>query len=217
MKFWKNLAVISIIVSGSCSAYASEITLNEIVAKMDSAEKKIESLQFGFTQEIVYGITGERQSNSGEAVFQKPDNLYMKQQNPIEQVIVSNGRKVWIYTPAYRQVIVDKWKKWASSSMIPASMTNFGESISDLRLKYDFTYAGVDNSMYVLVLVPKKKEQWQLKLWIDQESFLPVVTCLTGENVSITTETSSLKVNPKLDIRMFNFQPPAGVEVLNLP
>ena len=43
-----------------------------------------------------------------------PDSIRIRQKNPVDQTIVTNGKKVWVYTPSYNQVIVDSWKKWAS-------------------------------------------------------------------------------------------------------
>ena len=217
MKPMTKLMLVFSIFFYSLPICANEITLNEIISKMEESEKRIESVQFEFTQEISYTITGEKQSNSGEAIYQKPDCLYMKHKNPLEQVIISNGKKVWIYTPSYNQVLVDNWKKWTSSSMVPASMINFGQNLNDLKKKYTFNYAGREDNKYVLLLVPQKKEQWQLKLWIEPESFIPSRASLSGENITITTQTRNFKVNPKLDKGMFNFQAPKGVDVLNLP
>jgi outer membrane lipoprotein carrier protein len=198
---------------------AADVTVNEILARMEQAEGKIATVSFDFTQEISYKLTKEKQTNAGEVVFQKPNNLYLKQTNPLEQVIIANGKKVWIYTPAYKQVLSDSWKRWTQSSLVPSSMLNFGQNYSDLKKKYDFSLEGTENGDYVLLLVPRAKEAyaWQLKLWIDQTSMAPGKAVLYGDNVTITTRTLNYKVNPPVDKKLFMFQAPPGVETLSIP
>jgi outer membrane lipoprotein carrier protein len=198
-------------------AFSSEMTIDEILDRMEKADAGIKNVQFEFTQEIVYPLTKEKQTNSGEVIFQKPNNLYLKQKNPLEQIIVSNGKKVWIYTPAYHQAVVDSWKKWTSSSMVPASVLNFGQSVPELKKRYTFTYKGLEDADYVILLTPKAKDSWQLTFWINSESFIPAKVSLSGDNVTVTTETRNYKLNPAVDKKIFSFKAPAGVEVLNLP
>ena len=196
---------------------AAEPSLNEIVTHLEQVEKEVQSASFSYTQDISYSLTGEKQSSSGTVLFQKPSRLRIVQKKPAEQVIVSNGKKVWVYTPAYHQVLVDSWKKWLKNSMVPSSLLNFGNTWSDLKNKYTFTRAGNEDGMAVLVMIPKNKDAWKLKFWIDGDSFIPVRTQLSGENVTITTKTVNYRKNPSIDSSTFTFTPPAGTETIILP
>jgi len=196
---------------------AAEPTVDDIMARMEKAEANIQAVSFEFTQEIAYTVTREKQKNAGEVIFQKPANLYVKQKNPLEQIIISNGKKVWIYTPSYRQVLVDNWKKWMGSSLAPASLLNFGQNYRDLKSKYIFSFVGTEQGKYVLLLTPRSKEVWQLKLWIDADLLFPAKAALFGDSVTITTETLNYRLNPPIDKKLFIFQAPSGVDVLNVP
>ena len=115
---------------------AAELTLDEVTAKMEEADKNVTSLEFAFTQEISYNLTKEKQTSGGNVSFMKPSSLYVKTNRPLEQEIISDGKKVWIYTPKYRQVIVDNWKKWTANSFVPVSIINFGKGWKDLRKRF---------------------------------------------------------------------------------
>ena len=200
------------------SSIASAVTLEDVMELVDSADKSTYALQFEYKQEIAYTLTNEKQANSGVVSFIKPDSLYLTQSKPLEQVIVANGKKVWIYTPSYKQVIEDDWKKWADNSMVPASLVSFGKGLSDLRKKYTFSYMGAEGSDYVLSLTSLTKNGnnlFELMLWINSAGF-PERIVLKGENVTVTTQIINQKVNPALDKNLFKFKAPVGVEILKI-
>jgi outer membrane lipoprotein carrier protein len=196
---------------------ASAITVEDLLQRMEEADRTVTAATFDFRQDIIYNLTKERQKNNGSVAFKKPNSLSVNQKTPLEQTIVTNGKKVWIYTPGYKQVLIDSWKKWTSSSMVPASLLNFGQNWGELRENYTFTYLGDENGEYLLLLAPKKKDRWQMKLWIEQKRFIPVRASLEGENITIETVIENYRINPPLDDALFNFQPPKDVEVLKMP
>lgn len=212
----KTFLLISILLQATV-LFCEDMTMDNLLLKMEAAEKNIENMQFDFNQDLIYNLTNEKQSNKGQIIFKKPNNLYIKQNNTLDQIIISNGSKVWIYTPSYKQVIVDSWKKWISTSMVPSSMLNFGRTWQEMKKAYSFKYEGIDNGKYLILLTPNKKDMWQMKFWINMESFVPEKTALIGENINIITETKNYKINQELDKKIFNFKASPDVEILNLP
>jgi outer membrane lipoprotein carrier protein len=211
-----SLLLIAAVAVFQTNAFAAE-TLDGIMQKMEKADASIQTATFDFTQDIIYTLTNEKQSNTGTVTFAKPANIYMKQNNPIEQIIISNGSKVWVYTPSYKQAIVDSWKKWSANSMVPASLLNFGKNFGDLKKNYEFSYLGTEGGDHLILLQPKKKELWKMKFWIDAERFVPKKAEVSGDNVCIVTETKNYAVNPTVDKKIFTFKAPAGVDVLQVP
>ena len=198
------------------ASFSKDMTLDEITAKMEEADRNVNSLNFEFTQEIVYNLTNEKQVASGKVSFMKPEYVRITENAPLEQEIIANGSKVWIYTPKYRQVIVDSWKKWAKDSMIPESLFNFGKSWKELKNKYVISYEGQDGDRYVLLFKPAGGQSLQMRFWVESGSFIPVKVVITGENVTIRTEIVAKTINPKIDKALFNFKAPPGIEVMNL-
>jgi outer membrane lipoprotein carrier protein len=202
---------------------AEEMNAETLMAKMEQAEKNVQSVQFDFEQEIAFTLTNEKQKNLGEIKFKKPDTVLMKQKNPIEQVILAEGKKVQIYTPSYNQVIVDSWDKWTANSLIPSSLLTFGNDWQDLRTNYDFSYLGMDGNNHQLLFAPKQKDQakgkagWEVKLYVDSQTFIPVQVVLKSENFEATTITKNYQLNPKFDKNAFKLAMPKGVEVIKLP
>lgn len=193
-------------------------TRESIIQRMEEAEKNIQSVSFSFTQDIVYNLTNEKQTNRGEINFRKPRKLHVRQFNPIEQIIVSNGKKVWIYTPTYGQVVIDNWKKWIKNTMVPSSMFDFtGTNWAEMQKQYSFTYDGDEDGAYVMTLSPLAAGGWRMKFWIDTATLMPVKAVLYGDSITVTTRTANYTLNPDIDAKIFDFKTPEGVEVLTLP
>jgi outer membrane lipoprotein carrier protein len=196
---------------------AGAFELDKFLTDMENAEKNITSVMFDYNQEINFTLTKEKQLNSGQAVFLKPSGVSITQTKPIKQTIISDGTKVWIYTPEYGQVIQDNWKKWTKNSLVPDSLVNMGQNWKDMRKKYTFTYIGSEDAGTVLTLTPKVKDLWKIKLWIDPKTFVVNRMTLTAENVAITTYAYNYQLNKPLDKNMFKFKPPKGAEVMKMP
>src|SRR5512137_2417397 len=86
-------------------AIASEstatVTLSDILSRMEQAENTIAGVTFDFTEEITYTLTNEKQTMGGTVTFLKPRNVRLEQDRPMKQTIISDGNKVWIFTPSY--------------------------------------------------------------------------------------------------------------------
>ncbi len=196
---------------------AADPLSNDIVARLERSEKEIRAASFDYVQEIAYPLTGEKQVSSGRFAFQKPACLRIEQKTPAEQLIVSNGRKVWIHTPLYRQVLVDTWKRWMKNSAVPSSLMNFGTAWSGMKKKYTVKRSGTEDGMPVLTMEPKNAGDWKMKFWINEETLVPARMQLAGENVIITTRTSRYVKNPPMPASSFDFAPPEGTETIQLP
>jgi len=215
----KILLAVSLLSVLSVASLRGEDKIASLLSEMEKTDNAIKALSFSFTQEISYTLTGEKQNVAGEIVFSKPDSFNFKQSKPMIQTIVANKKKVWIYTPSYNQVVTDTWRRWANNGVIPNSITTFSSGWSEMKKKYIFSYGGEDAQFYILNLKPKKKEafSWAITMWVDRKDFCPRKMLLVGENIRISTVCENYKINPALDLKMFNFVPPSGVDIIEMP
>jgi len=218
MKFTKTLLTFLILSIAAALLDADTFNLDKFLSDMEKSEKTVNSVSFGYTQEITFTLTNEKQDSAGEAVFLKPDNIRVKQLKPVQQTIITNGSKVWIFTPEYNQVIQDSWSKWTKNALIPESLVNMGQNWKELRQKYTFTYLAQEGQNQVLLLTGKADGSWKLKIWVDATTFVVNKMILSGENVAVTTLAFDYKFNdPAIDKALFDFKPPKGVEIMKMP
>jgi outer membrane lipoprotein carrier protein len=76
------------------------------------------------------------------------------------------------------------------------------------------------NGDYLLTLVPKVSDTGVDKLYltIDKEDF-QIIQCSFADLYGNITRIrlADIRINNNLDDKLFNFKPPSGVEVFNMP
>lgn len=196
---------------------AETFDLGKFLLDIENSDKAIENIGFDYSQEISFTLTKEKQTSAGQVSFMKPAGIYIKQLKPIEQTIISDGKKVWIYTPGYNQVISDNWKKWTKNSLIPDSLLNMNQNWPELKKNYTFSYAGTEGPDRILLLTPAKKGGWKITFWINSTNYSISKLILAAENIMITTRSYNYRINnTAMDKKIFKFSPPKGAEILKM-
>ncbi|MGA2090018.1 MAG: outer-membrane lipoprotein carrier protein LolA [Endomicrobiales bacterium] len=211
-----KILVIALLAGIVTRAGAMDQKAADILQHMDAAEKKITTLVFDYSEEINYCLTKERQRMNGTVSCAMPNKLAVKQTSPLLQDIISDGKKVWVYTPTYHQVLVDNFKKWEKSSFVPSSLITIGRTAQEIRKKYTVTVSSETAGVVILDLVPLKKDAWRMTLWIDHQTYLPQRAVFDGDNVTISLSVSGYLINTTLDPGMFSFTAPSGVEEIKV-
>jgi outer membrane lipoprotein carrier protein len=168
------------------------------------------SLQAQFSQVLTDEKGNVKQRSSGEFYLQRPGKFRWNYLKPYRQEIVSNGGRVWFYDPDLEQVTTRRVDNAIGST--PALLLS-GEVALEQRFVIDSQ--GVDEGLYWIRLTPK-----------DEESgFRSVLIGLEGENLAgmelldnfgqkTRIYFTEVQTRPHLEANLFEFRPPAGVDVL---
>jgi outer membrane lipoprotein-sorting protein len=203
---------------------ADEITVNEILNKMQEYENKINILEISFKQNIEFVNVGEKYETECRLVYEKPKKLYYEQNKPQKIQIISNGNNLFLYNPSYKQVFVENWKSWKGIDyFIPGLFTHEGNT-KYLKKYFNIKFDKKEDNFYVLYITPKKKYEkskyldgkYQFYLWIDEKEYYPKKFKFQSETVISTTEILDWQINTAIDEKIFQFTIPEDVEVLRL-
>jgi len=196
--------------------------LDEILDTLDEKEKTINDLQFNFTQTVTFELVKETHSVTGKLVFKKPNKIYYQIPN---QLVVSDGKKMWIHNLETNQVFVDLWKNWKGISYFIPGLFNPKGKITDLKKFYKFSLYKEEEDNYVLLLIPKEKvkasldiptEKFEFYLWISKKEFYPVKSRFISENIICDTEINNYEINISPKDEIFEYKIPESAEVLRL-
>jgi len=170
---------------------------------------KASSLQADFNQVLVDENEVPRQKSSGVFYLQRPGKFRWDYQKPYRQEIVSSGGKVWFYDVDLEQVTAKRLNQAIGST--PALLLS-----GEVALEQNFTIEsqGTDEGLYWIKLVPKEEDS----------GFRYVLIGLDGENLAgmelndnfgqlTRIYFSNVKTGMRLDRSLFEFKPPAGVDV----
>jgi len=203
-------------------SYAAE--LNDVIKGLEDSEKATQDIRLEFIQTINYTALKESHTITGELFFKKPGKLNYALKTPAKQYFISDGKKLWIYTPANNQVLIDYWKNWKGISYFIPGMFNPKGKVTDLKKYYDFKLKSEDETSYELYLKPKKKvalgfnlpEKFDFYLRLSKKDFSPIKSILESEDITSTTEITVYEKNLKIPDEKFIFKIPQGAEALNL-
>ena len=150
------------------------------------------------------------QESKGSFVFLRPGRFRWVYAKPVDQLIVGDGERVWIYDRDLNQVTVRRISKALGST--PAALL---AGSSDLDKAFELSDAGERDGLEWLEAKPREKEAGFERIRMGF-GVAGVQAMELIDNFGQTTllRFSGLARNPKVDAAEFRFEPPKGADVL---
>lgn len=173
--------------------------------------RDLKGLDGQFAQKV-YDANGKlKESTSGRVAMSAPRLFRWEYVKPHPQLIVADGKRVWVYDPDLQQVTVRAQGVEEQNSPLAAL-------IDPRKLDQDFMIkeAGSEGGLNWLVLTPRNQEQAsfesaKLGFGPDGLAQMQVVDAL-GQRTEIAF--SGWKRNPGFAKDTFSYTPPKGVDVI---
>jgi outer membrane lipoprotein carrier protein len=150
------------------------------------------------------------QESKGRFEFLRPGRFRWTYEAPYPQLIVGDGKKVWIYDEDLNQVTVRKLEKAVGST--PAALL---AGSTEIEKAFEFTEGGREQGLDWLNAKPRQPEAGfeRIRLGMGPSG---VEAMELVDNFGQTTKLrfTHLTRNPKLDPDTFRFTPPKGADVL---
>ena len=221
MRFLAALALAAALVgapaarAGEPAPVAEVRTVPELVTALKGTYKDVQGLSAEFTQVQRSGVTGEIRQK-GKVAIQRPKKARWEfvGGGPTDSLFVTNGKTMWVYTPSMKQVI--ETPDVGAGNGMAQLLDGFDKLDEMFEVKLLDTAGGAQKKSYVVELVPRKPAQFK-KVRVEFEKKRLLLERVTIEDpFGTTTEItfSGLKTNPTLAAGTFDFQPPAGVQVI---
>ncbi|TNF07955.1 MAG: outer membrane lipoprotein chaperone LolA [Gammaproteobacteria bacterium] len=170
----------------------------------------LDSLSADFEQ-TVYAAEGDLvQQASGHMLAARPGRVRWNTDAPLEQLIVTNGKTLWLYDPDLEQVTIKPFD--ADLGKTPAVLF-----IGDLvALEDSYTVSLEEEGMAALfTLVPNKADSLYEKVTLRFDGLTPVAMALwdtLGQKTDIHFD--NFQRNPSWSVEQFEFIPPDGVDII---
>lgn len=167
------------------------------------------TLQAEFTQVQVDENGNPGQRSSGVFYLQRPGKFRWDYQKPYSQEIVSNGGKVWFYDKDLEQVTAKRLNEAIGST--PALLLS-GEVA--LETNFIIEKQMIDEGLYWLKLVPKAEESGFKYVLLGLDGNMLAGMELSDNFGQLTRiYFSNIRTGIRPDPALFEFKPPAGVDV----
>lgn len=175
---------------------------------LSEVRKDLTGLEANFVQYELLESGDKVDPNSGQVWMQSPDRFRWHYIDPIEQLIVADGEKVWVYDEDLEQVTV----KTQSNDLNPIYVIISGDkSQQHYDIKHETQSQGID----WISLTPKVTNEEVKSVWLAIEnSAVKQIKVENNFGQTMVFEFSDIKKNPVFETELFAFVPPEGVDVV---
>lgn len=148
--------------------------------------------------------------SSGTMAMERPGRFRWQTKEPMAQLMIADGQRIWVYDTDLEQVTVKKQQKGLGGTAA-LFLSGYDDTVTR-----DFTVTqsgSSDNPVFDLKSKSAKANFQRIKLMFHQNilSGLELHDQL-GQVTSV--QLSQAKLNPKLAAAVFQFKPPKGVDVV---
>src|SRR5437660_12474386 len=213
----KVVAALALIFAAAAPVFAQ--SLDEVVRDVETAYGRINDLRAEFSQPAFNKSLNQTIPAKGTVYLKKGGKLRWEYTEPTPQEIVSDGKKLWVYTPTLNQANVAD-----APEALAGPAGSFLAGLGRLRTEFQVRFLNPaqpkdtdGNSALDLtpkqplptltrLLLPMDPKSWEIRKAVVHDQF---------EN-TVTMRFSTMVVNSGLPERTFTFVAPKGVVIVPL-
>ena len=182
----------------------------DAVERFKAFVRSTQSARADFEQKV-HGRDGKvTQQSSGSFVFLRPGRFRWTYAKPVDQLIVGDGERVWIYDRDLNQVTVRRLSRALGST--PAALL---AGASEVEAAFELRDAGPRDGLEWLEATPKEREAGFERVRMGfGAAGLEAMELVDHFGHTTVLRFSSFQRNPKVDPGEFRFEPPKGADVL---
>lgn len=202
-----NYKAFLILLLASCQTWAQNTALDNFVATI----RGVTNLQGDFVQTVKDAGGRVIQTTKGFMLVATPGKLRWETQPPFQQLVVSDGRDLWVYDRDLEQVTVRKMDQNVQDT--PALLLS-GRA-GDIENNFQVGEAEVGfTKVYHLVARDKSQLFESLDFVYEGKRLVRMrIHDSTGQSTEIVF--SNVLVNELIGSHLFQFEAPAGVDVID--
>ena len=200
---FRLLLLLAVLLPG-VSAAASIEALKGMLEQTTTARARFAQMVLDKNMKMLQQATGTMQ-------FERPGKFRWEYDKPYEQVIVSDGNRVWLYDKDLNQVTVRKYDRALGSS--PAALL---AGSNEIEKSYRFTGLGSQDGLDWLEAAPRTQDTAFEKIKLGfGKSGLEAMELRDQFGQITVIKFSTLERNAKLAPEAFRFVPPKGADVIS--
>jgi chaperone LolA len=214
------LATASAVALHAAPAHSQEApepaTVPELVKALEGTYRNVSSLRADFVQVVRSPVAGELRQK-GKVQVKKPRKARWDFVSEPQSHFITDGKQIWLYTPASKQVIVMNDLSQAGGADLGVLLDDLGKLDQKFNLKL-LAGGGADKTRsYVVEASPKDggAKFKKVELAISRKKYMLERVTITGTMGEVTELTfSGIKLNSPMQDAEFSFTAPAGVQVI---
>ena len=184
---------------------------------LDAFIKNTRSGRAQFVQQVSSppkeGQSARVRNSSGSLEFVRPNRFRFVFKKPLEQVIVADGQTLWLYDVDLAQATARKQAQTLGAT--PAALIASATDLRAMELEFELSNAAASEGQEWVLARPRSKDGGLQTVRIGfKGATLATLEILDSFGQRSLMQFTQFEANPALDNSLFQFKPPAGVDVL---
>ena len=193
------------------SAFAAETPLDSLLKNVEVRYNKAKTLQVLFHEDYT-PLGRPRRSESGLLQLRKPGKMRWDYDQPKGKLFISDGKFLWLYTPADNRA--EKLKLKESDDMRAPLAFLLGKL--DFQKEFRNLQARPEGAGQRITAEPKTDNlpYSAVEFVVDSQSRIHMVKVTGFDRSILEFRFDDEKIDPPLDSKLFQFQIPKGAELV---
>ncbi|MDH4569169.1 outer membrane lipoprotein chaperone LolA [Pseudomonas sp. BN414] len=180
------------------------------IGRLTEMLNKAQTITGRFSQLTLDGSGTQLQETSGELSLKRPGLFRWHTDAPMEQLLVSNGEKVWLYDPDLQQVTIQTLDQRLTHT--PALLLS--GDISKISENFEITHKE-GGDVVDFILKPKAKDTLFDTLRLSfRNGVINDMQLIDSVGQRTNILFLGVKMNQAIDTAQFNFKIPEGADVI---
>lgn len=180
------------------------------VNRLTGLLSQAQTLTARFSQLTLDGTGTQLQETAGDLSLKRPGLFRWHTDAPQEQLLISNGEKIWLFDPDLNQVTIQTMDQRLSHT--PALLLS--GDVSKISESFDITYKE-GGSVVDFILKPKAKDSLFDNLRLSfRNGVINDMQLIDSAGQRTNILFLSVKMNQTVDAKQFTFQVPEGADVI---
>jgi outer membrane lipoprotein carrier protein len=176
--------------------------------------EKVLTFEADFSQKSYVKAMNQTQSVKGQVQIKKPGKMRWVYGAPDTQILISNGKTLWLYVPEEEQATKVPVESIYSSNTPALFLAGKGK----LTQAFNVESVSQESQNIVVTLVPKNEDQSlaRLVLLADKKNY-QIIGSTVYDKLGNKTEIrfNRIRVNQEIPEEQFQLKTPPGVEILD--
>ena len=176
--------------------------------------EKVSTFEANFTQRSYVKMMNQTQSVKGTVKIKKPGKMKWVYGAPDTQILISDGKNLWLYVPEEEQATRVPVESIYSSNTPALFLAGKGK----LTRSFNVESVSEENRNILVTLVPKNEDQGLARLILHANKKNYQITGSTVyDKLGNKTEIrfSQIRINREIPEEQFQLKTPPGVEILD--
>ena len=216
----KNILILFLLVFAVSPAFAQE-SASTVADRIQTRYEQLKTFTADFTQILTNSASGEVDTRSGKIWFGQPSKVRWVSDKPEKEVLVLGPEFAWDYLEADNVAIKYQVEDLLSSKTILRFISGKANLRDDFIIKTDWPGADDVRSKWakgltILQLVPKDPEPGMVLAFVGVEpdtALFRQIMIVDFYGNGNEVKLDNIQIDPAISADVFEFVPPAGVEV----